>query len=315
MFSKNFSLGNIVMLFCGVFLMVSCGSDEEVKNITGLATDDAELSSLVSALSEANLVTTLNGDGPFTVFAPTNEAFQSLLDSNGDWSTISDIPSDVLESVLLFHVLSGEVRAGDLSDTYVSTLSSGPDGSNVSLQVDVTGGVKFNGSALPLTTDIEASNGVIHKIDEVMLPPSIVNHALQNPNLSILVAALTDTRHTTDFVSVLSEDGPFTVFAPTNTAFQALLDSNTAWNSLGDIPIATLDAVLKYHVVKSSANVQAADLTDGQAVEMLNDGGITIDLSDGAKISTSSNQSVNIALTDVQGTNGVVHVVDQVLLP
>lgn len=315
MFSRKIKLSYLFVFFYGLFLISSCGTEEEEKNITSLASEDAELSSLVSALSEANLVTTLNGDGPFTVFAPTNTAFQSLLDSNGDWDSVSDIPGDVLENVLLFHVLSSEVRAGDLSDTYVNTLSGGPNGSPVSLQVDVTGGVKFNGSALPETTDIEASNGVVHKIDEVMLPPSIVNLALNNSNLSILVAALTDSRHSTDFVSILSSDGPFTVFAPTNTAFQALLDSDASWNSLEDIPIATLDAVLKYHVVKASANVQAGDLTNGQNIEMLNDSEIIIDLSNGAKISSGSGQSVNIALTDVQGTNGVVHVVDQVLLP
>ena len=147
-----------------------------------------------------------------------------------------------------------------------------------------------------------------------MLPPSIVTLALNNSGLTSLVAALTDTRHTTDFVSVLNGDGPFTVFAPTNAAFQALLDSNDDWNGLGDVPIATLDAVLKYHVV-NGANVQAIQLSDNQEITMLSGGMLTVDLTDGAKLETSSNQSVVISLTDVQGTNGVIHVVDNVLLP
>jgi len=106
----------------------------------------------------------------------------------------------------------------------------------------------------------------------------------------------------------------FTVFAPTNDAFQALLDSDSTWNGLADIPIATLDAVLTYHVV-NGANVQSDELTDGQSVTMLSNGTTTVDLSMGAKLTTSSGQSINITATDVQGTNGVVHVIDAVMLP
>jgi transforming growth factor-beta-induced protein len=146
-----------------------------------------------------------------------------------------------------------------------------------------------------------------------MLPPSVVNLALNNPNFSILVSALTRSDLTTDYVSILSGDGPFTVFAPTNDAFIALLDSNDDWNTLDDIPVATLEAVLNYHVV-SGANVQSKELTDEQEVTALG-GTFTIDLTGGAKIKTTSNQSVNIVLTDVQGSNGVVHVIDAILLP
>ncbi len=313
MFLRSFKLGNAFMVSLALLFLISCGSDDE-KSIVEIAQSDTGLTQLVSALGEAGLVTTLSGEGPFTVFAPTDAAFQDLLDSNNDWNSVEDIPDAVLESVLLFHVLSGEVKAEDLSDTYVSTLSDGPGGNKLSLQVDVTGGVAFNGDASPITTDTDASNGVIHKIDKVMLPPSVVNIALNNANFSILVDALTDSRHTTDFVSVLSGSGPFTVFAPTNDAFVALLDSNPAWNSLADVPIATLDAVLQYHVL-AGANVQSSELTDGQTVTMLNGNNIIIDLSNGAKITSGSGQSVNIAITDVQGSNGVVHAIDQVLLP
>lgn len=310
----------ILVLFVGSLNFMSCNDDEEPdpgpepQSIVDIASGNADLSILVDALSSANLVSTLEGDGPFTVFAPTNAAFQDLLDSNADWNALSDIPNDVLTSVLLFHVLGAEVNAADLSDSYVTTASTGPNDEQLTLQIDVTDGVKFNGDSNPITTDISASNGVVHTIDKVMLPPSVVNLALNNPSFSILVAALTDSRHTTDFVSVLSGEGPFTVFAPTDAAFVALLESNADWNGLADIPIETLDAVLKYHVV-NGANVQSDELSDDQSVGMLSGGNTTIDLSDGAKIETSSGQSINIILTDVQGTNGVIHAVDTVLLP
>ena len=299
-------------LFLGV---VACDDDDDVmdsQNIVELASDDDDLSILVDALAEANLATTLEGDGPFTVFAPTNAAFQALLDSNNDWNTLQDIPGDVLEDVLLFHVLGGEVASSDLTNSYVTTLSTA-NNEPVVLQINVDGGVTFNGSATPIDTDIDADNGIVHKIDEVMLPPNIVDLAANNDNFSTLVAALTDSRHTTDFISILTGDGPFTVFAPTNAAFQALLDSNNDWNTLADIDIATLEAVLTYHVV-DGANVQSDQLTDDQAITTLG-GELTTDLSSGASLETTSGQNVGIILTDVQGTNGVIHVVDEVLLP
>ncbi|WP_299708979.1 fasciclin domain-containing protein [uncultured Tenacibaculum sp.] len=290
----------------------------KIQDIVDLGVSTPDLSSLVAALERADLVSALQADGPFTVFAPTNAAFQALLDSNMDWNSLDDIPVDVLKNVLLFHVISGKVESGDLSDTYVNTLAVGPNDEPLSLQVEVTGGIEFNGDSKPVENliNISATNGVVHVIDKVMLPPNVVTLALNNAGFSTLVAALTDSRHTTDFVSILSGDGPFTIFAPTNAAFQALLDSNASWNSLADIPIATLDAVLKYHVV-SGANVQADQLMNGDVTTL--GGTITIDLTSGAQINTSSSQTVNIlvgtATNDVQGTNGVIHGVDKVLLP
>lgn len=295
----------------------SCSDDDEVTPVvvTNTIVDVAvanDLTSLVAAVVRADLATTLSGDGSFTVFAPTNEAFQDLLDTNASWNSVNDIPVETLKAVLLFHVLDSEVMSSALSDTYVNTLSTGPNEEPISLQVEVTDGVEFNGDATPVTVDVNASNGIVHVIDKVMLPPNVVTLALNNSGFTSLVAALTDSRNTTDFVGVLSGAGPFTVFAPTNAAFQALLDSNTEWNSIADVPVETLEAVLLYHVV-SGANVQADQLTNGD-VETLG-GTITIDLTSGAQIVTSSDQTVNIIVVDVQGTNGVIHGIDTVLLP
>lgn len=298
-------------------LLFACKEEEnndEAMNIVELAQENADLSILVDAVTQAGYADVLSGDGPFTVFAPTNQAFQDLLDSDPTWNSLSDIPSDVLESVLLFHVLNGKVMAADLADGYANTLSTGPNSEAISLQINTQGGVTFNGNAMPMSTDIEASNGVVHVIDRVMLPPSLVNLALNNSEFTSLVAALTDSRHTTNYVSVLSSQGPFTVFAPTNQAFQDLLDSNPAWSSIADIDIATLEAVLNYHVV-NGANVQSDELTDNQMVTMFSGGDITIDLTNGVNLETTSGQSVSVAAADVQGTNGVVHVIGEVLLP
>jgi transforming growth factor-beta-induced protein len=303
-----------------IIFLSSCSDDDDTiipvdpitpvsNTIVDVAVNNG-LTSLVEAVLRADLAETLSGDGSFTVFAPTNEAFQALLDSNADWNSVEDIPVETLQAVLLFHVLSTEVRSTDLSDTYVNTLSTGPNDEALSLQVEVTGDIEFNGDAKPVVVDVEASNGVVHVIDKVMLPPNVVTLALNNAGFTSLVAALTDSRHTTDFVEVLTGDGPFTVFAPTNDAFQALLDSNADWNSLEDIDISVLEAVLLYHVV--GANVQSDELSNGDVPTL--GGTITIDLTNGAQIKTST-QTVNIILTDVQGWNGVVHAIDTVLLP
>lgn len=319
---KNIKFLFYFLLLAGSMTFVSCGDDDSDDGgdpvgpmsivETAIATDN--LSILVDALVQTGLDNTLNTDGPFTVLAPTNDAFQNLLDSNPAWNSLSDIDNATLTNVLLFHVLGAEVRSTDLSDSYVTTAALGPNDEQISLQIDVTGGVVFNGSATPTAVDVETSNGIVHIIDEVMLPPSVVDHALNNSAFSSLVAALTRADLTTDFVSVLSGTGPFTVFAPTDAAFQDLINSNPAWNSLADIPVDLLQTVLTYHVV-SGANVQSDMLSDGQTITTLNEGTFDIDLSNGVAIATTSGQSVNVALPNVQGWNGVVHAIDAVLLP
>ncbi|MBT8220755.1 MAG: fasciclin domain-containing protein [Bacteroidia bacterium] len=308
------------LLSTSVIFFTSCDNDddepqiiEEAQSIVDLALDTDDLSFLVDALTQTGLVGALQGPGPYTVFAPTNQAFQNLLDSNADWNSLSDIDNATLSNILLFHVLGEAVMASDLSDKYQTTLSVGPNDESVVLQIDVTGGVKFNGSSEPTTTDIEASNGVIHFINEVMIPPSIVDLAVNGDVFSSLETALTRSDLTIDYVSILSDTGPFTVFAPTNQAFQNLLDSNSDWNTLNDIPVATLEAVLNYHVVQN-ANVQSRQLTDDMEITTLG-GKMMTDLESGAKLETSSGQVVNIIVTNAQAINGVVHAVDAVLLP
>ena len=307
---------SLSLMVAGFFMFTSCEEEEVVPstpNIVELAQSTPELSSLVAALEQAGLVSALQGVDAKTVFAPNNQAFQNLLDSNPAWNSLSDIDNTTLTNVLLFHVIEGSVRSTDLSNTYVNTLSAGPNAEAISLQIDLTNGVKFNGSAAPVLTDVEASNGVVHIINEVMLPPSVVNLALNNSEFSILVAALTRADLTADYVSILSGDGPFTIFAPTNQAFLDLLASSSEWNALEDIPVETLAAVLNYHAV-SGANVQSDQLSDSQQIGSLG-GTLTVSLTNGAKIETTSGQAVDIVLVDVQGANGVIHVVDQVLLP
>ncbi|RMG28631.1 MAG: fasciclin domain-containing protein [Bacteroidetes bacterium] len=295
---------------------MSCEEEvvNEPQNIVEIASSDARFSTLVDALVKANLATTLEGTGPFTVFAPTNQAFQQLFTDLGV-SGLSELSAEALRPILLYHVLGADVRSTDLSATYVSTLSPAPAGNTVSLKVDVSPSAKLNANVNITDTDIAASNGVIHVIDQVLLPPNVVELALNNENFSILVAALTRADLSADLVAVLSGEGPFTVFAPTNQAFVDLLDSNPSWNSLDDIDAATLEAVLTYHVL-AGTNLSSDLISDGAQVTTVQGSTLTANVADGGvSLTDGQNGQSNVVIANVQGTNGVVHAIDRVLLP
>jgi transforming growth factor-beta-induced protein len=318
---KNLSLLLIGAIFM-TSLFTSCDDDTvvpapepEPTSVVDIALSDENFSMLVDAVSKAGLVSAL--DDPtarYTVFAPTNAAFTQLMADLGI-NSIDEVPLETLTNILLFHVINGTVESTDLSTGYTKTLNTqGPDGTSPDLRIVVDGGVTLNGGSTVTDADYRADNGVVHVIDKVMMPPTIVDLAISNDAFTSLVAALTAGDNTTDFVSTLTGDGPFTVFAPVDAAFQSLLDSSPDWNALTDIPVEVRDAVLKYHVV-NEANVRAADLTDEQEVTTLSGGTFSIDLDNGAQIRTTAGQTVNIVITDVQGINGIIHVVDTVLLP
>ncbi len=321
---KLLSRFSILVLFvCALFTFSSCGDDDVVEpvippttpNAVEFTSDNADFSSLVAALGRAGLVETLSGAGPFTIFAPTNAAFQALLDSNADWNSLDDIPVDVLTTVLTYHVVSGDVKSTDLSTGYVESLSATPYGANASLFVNTDGGVTINGTTKVTGADNNVSNGVIHVVDQVILPPNIVTFATSNPMFSSLVSALTRSDLSVGFVTALSGAGPLTVFAPTNAAFQALLDSNADWNALADIPASVLENVLLYHVT-SVGNVRSTDLTNGQIVPTLYpDNSFTINLTGTLPAINATTNNADIIATDVQATNGVIHVIDTVILP
>jgi uncharacterized surface protein with fasciclin (FAS1) repeats len=273
---------------------------------------------LVQALDKAGLVATLQGAGPYTVFAPDNDAFIAFLADNG-FATLDDVPLPLLTEVLKNHVVMGALQSTALTNnTYIKTLGKGSASSTntLSMYVKIAGAtVTLNGGAEVVEANIIASNGVIHIVDEVIALPTVVTHALANPNFSSLVGALTGAGQP-DFVSILSGVGKFTVFAPTNTAFTNL-NTELAPGGIAGVSAANLTKVLQYHVV-SPANVLAGELTNNQIVTPILDPAqtFTIELpTTGAQIKDASNRTSKIIITDVQCSNGVIHAVDKVLLP
>lgn len=304
---------------------VAC-SDDETPNpilqapISAVAASNSDLSTLVAALNRAGLTATLSGTTTYTVFAPTNDAFNDFLEANG-FANLEAVPVPLLKEVLLNHVVAGKIGSGQLTTTYVKTLAKGSASSTntLSLYVDTSSGVVLNGGvnnggATVTMPDIQASNGVIHIVNGVLALPTVVNHAIANPNFSILVQALTRDDQP-DFAGILSgsANSPFTVFVPTNTAFSNLL-TELGLNNLSDIPQATLEKTLKYHVV-TGANVLSTSLTNNMVVDTFAGDSFTVGLTSGAKITDYNGRVSSIIATDVQSSNGVIHVVDKVLLP
>jgi len=307
---KANKLFGFLMIVLGM-TAISCGDDG--NSITDLAGENEGLSTLVAALERADLVSTLDGDAAFTVFAPTNAAFDAFLEVN-NFSSLEDIPVDLLRNVLLNHVVAGTTRSGGLSNGYIPTQATTAISSkNIDMYVSTDGGqVVLNGQSSVTGADLEADNGVVHIVNSVIVPATVTTFATTDPTFATLAAALTREADFT-FAETLGGSGSFTVFAPTNDAFGSLL-GELGVSALGDIPTETLAAVLSYHVV-SGANVLAGDLTDGQTVTPLAGGTFEIDLDSGAQIIDGLDRVTNIVVTDVQAANGVVHAVDQVILP
>lgn len=300
-------------LFLGLLAtsFIACNDDDDVtipveepKTIAQTAAADAQFSTLVAALQRVNLVSVLDGTGSFTVFAPTNAAFQA---SGINLDALSDAQ---LTEVLLYHVLGAAVKSTDIQEgqTYATTAAqTGPGGKQLSILIEKSGTVvKINNAATVTSADVEATNGVIHVVDKVILPLDIVGHAAANSNFTSLVGALGTASG--DLVNVLKGDGPFTVFAPLNSAFQAIADVTAG------LTADQLAKVLTYHVV--AGNVVSGNLSNAMTVSTVNGESFTVNISGGTVTITDAQGNVsNVVLTDVQATNGVIHVLNKVILP
>ncbi len=299
--------------------IISCDDNDDnmmtEKTTYELVSSDSNLSSLKAAIDKAGLSATFNQSGTLTLFAPTNAAFATFLQANG-YASLNDVPTAALKTLLMNHVLNSEVKAAAISTGYVSTLAMGSASSTrpISMFINTNGGVKINGVSNVVATDIDANNGVIHKVDAVIGLPTIVTHATANPQFTSLVSALTRS-DMPNFVGILSgtANSPFTVFAPTNSAFSSLLTEIGAAN-LAAIPKTTLENTLKYHVV-TGANVGSNNLTNNMMVPTFQGGSFKITTTGGAKITDNNNRVSNIIVTDVQCSNGIIHAIDKVLLP
>jgi transforming growth factor-beta-induced protein len=325
----------VAALIVGAMTFAACGSDgndaapvetevaAEVGTIVDVAVANGSFDTLVAAVIAADLAETLSSPGPFTVFAPTDDAFAALPAGLVDALLLPENKA-TLAKILTYHVVSGEVMAADVTDGDVATV----EGQTVVLST--ANGVTVNGASV-IIADVPASNGVIHAIDAVLLPPdvdaaallapaeapvetdapveeeaaevgTIVDVAVANGSFGTLVAAVIAA----DLAETLSGEGPFTVFAPTDDAFAALPEGLVAALLLPENK-DTLVKILTYHVV--SGEVFAADIADGD-VATVEGQTVALSTADGVTVN-----GANVIIADVPASNGVIHAIDAVLLP
>ena len=334
-FEEGFTVDDTLSYYCTVHSsMVSEFALTEtvaLPNIPATAVSTGEHTSLVAALTHANLVGVLSGEGPYTVFAPTDAAFEEMGLNLSDFDTEEE--NDTLEMILSYHVAMGSVMASELEDGMeINSLIQEP------ITVNIYGqDVVLNSYANVTTADVETSNGIIHIIDKVLMPPSLTTvtppvgeicydmdtHTVDLskteetcdemwiPSVDIPTTAAATTIHTSlvaalekaNLTTALKGEGPFTVFAPSDAAFTA------AGISLDDFDADTLANILTYHVV--SGKVMSTDLSNGMMATALNGGTLVFSISEG---SVSVN-GANVILANVPVSNGVIHVIDKVMIP
>jgi uncharacterized surface protein with fasciclin (FAS1) repeats len=323
---KKFSkIIGIALLTLTIF---SCSDDDNntpaQQTIASIAASNPELSTLVTALNITGLTATLNGTGQYTVFAPTNAAFNTYLTANG-FANINAVPVPTLKAILLNHVIGSEIKSTAIpAATYVSTLSpinATPTSPTISMfvqkagtNVTLNGGIDSKG-AVVTTADVDASNGVIHIVNRVIQIPTLVDHVIDNPEFDTLqtIVTSTDQAAVLAVLSGLTATAPATLFAPNNAAFTAALGTGGFAN--GATP-AQVTKVLQYHV--TLGNVRSSQLTNNQVVPMYTDpvqnvtvilGVLTVDIRD------TQNILSRVFQADIQASNGVIHGVNKVLRP
>ena len=295
--------------------LVACGDDNDggntgpTENIVQLAQGNPDLSILVEAVVAAELAPLLSGAGNYTVFAPTNEAFASLLTELNVSKAELLANKPLLEAVLKYHVLTSRVAKLQIPLGKAITTYGGGFFKIETSGTDVVIKDGRNRTSKITATDIVATNGFVHVVDKVLLPPNknIVETAQGIADFSILVEAVVAA----DLADTLSGAGPFTVFAPTNEAFANLLAELQVSKEALLADKALLTAVLTYHVIPG--RVLKADVVPGAQPNTVK--GENFSISAGLVITDKRTRTSNITSTDVFTSNGVIHVIDKVILP
>ncbi|MCB2377546.1 fasciclin domain-containing protein [Hymenobacter sp. BT635] len=336
--AKNWFRPLLLVLCSALSLsLASCSDDDNedamvtppAQNIVQVAQGNAAFSALVAAVTKADLAATLSGAGPFTVFAPTNDAFAKLAPPFNTAANITAITDAAqisqLRGILLYHVLGANVKAADIATGASSATTARPattvggtaiNDNRVYLTKNGTG-VFINGSTRVVTPDVAASNGTIHAIDNVLMPPSqtiaeIVAASATRataPEFTLLLQALQRPAAAAILTAAGNQGANVTVFAPTDAAFRTLLNGAP----LSSVSDANLTAILSRHVI-GTGRVFSSDLAPGNVATL--GGNVTVAAAGtGFTVRGGTGTAANISAANILATNGVVHVIDQVLQP
>jgi uncharacterized surface protein with fasciclin (FAS1) repeats len=317
---KRLFLQLAAVTLVGALVSACGGSDDDNDpsgNIVQVATE-ANLTALLAAATKADLAGALSdANASLTVFAPTDAAFNTLATRLGfadATAMVAALPAEALASILSYHVLPTRLNASQLAagaDTQATLYSF--DGSAATLALDTSSGVRITDAVLDQATvtgaNVRATNGIVHVVDKVLIPPGVLNvvqMAQANPDaFSSLVGAVV----TADLAGTLSAPGPFTVFAPTNAAFAA---------APAGLTVPQLTTVLTYHVLGDEVLSSELGPVLGNPVPTVAGQNITINAGTPPVIATITDTTAapaTITAVDVRASNGVIHVIDKVLIP
>ena len=300
-------------------LGISCSNDgggsQSYGTLLEVTQERADISTFSAAVELAGLTGVLESGTDRTLFAPTNNGMDQFLLENG-YTTINAVPVDVLKEIVYNHFVQGSIETSELTTGYKKTFARGSASASNYLDVFVntTSGIKLNGVATVTTPNIPADNGVLHIVDKVVGLPTIVTHIGANPELTSFATALAFDP-SSNFIATLSDNSTkTTVFAPDNTAFSAFL-TETGNANINAFPATELHTILLYHTV-NNVNTLSSSFSNGQNISTAAGQGVTISLTGGGKKITDVNGRIsNFIKTDIQASNGVVHIVDKALLP
>lgn len=328
-------ISKIALVLSLTTLFFSCSNKDTVdttstKSILAMAQNQPNLTTFVQALQITTLDVTLSS-GNFTVFAPTNDAFTAFLTANS-FANLAAVPVPTLKNILLNHVINNTYKSTDLyNNIYLKTNAFGVASptptptispiNNLNMLVTNVGNIiKLNNNATVIVPNLTTDTGVLHIVDKVIGLPKITDLVGTNTNFSTLVSLLnrpTVVPAQPNFLTILGGTGPFTVFAPTNDAFTSL-NTELFPGGIAAVTPANITKILYYHVV--SGNILSSALTDGQVVTTLltpAPNTFTVNLTLGVKLFDihSPQRAASVTATDIQANNGVIHVLDKVLLP
>ncbi|WP_213520118.1 fasciclin domain-containing protein [Nonlabens sp.] len=316
---KNYTVAVLALV---TIVLISCEDADDNGNIIDpnnsafdLTETNSDLSILNTALIQTGLDATLDSQGTYTVFAPNNAAFNQYFTSNG-YANIEAVPIAELRAILLYHLLNIEVTSDLLSTGYVKTLGKDEEVEALDLFIEATTSVVLNGSIAVAQADLEVDNGVVHIIDGVLELPTIATLIAANPEFSNLETALLQQGLE---ITLSNTDGtmqdPFTVFAPTDDGFQALIDIDPmdGLTNLQDLlDLTNLTDILLYHVA-GNLRIRSGDISNGFVIDPIAAGTFSIATTSGIVITDGQMIEANVTATDVTAVNGVIHTIDMVM--
>jgi uncharacterized surface protein with fasciclin (FAS1) repeats len=335
---------SVTLISATLFTAINCDDDDDntpaQQTVLEIAVANPDFDVLAAAATKAGepILSVLRGNTQITVFAPTDEAFATHFGVATEALALAEVndltPAEAID-LLTFHVIAGsEIEAEDIA-AGTAAVTTAREGANNKAFVTKTGSYVTINNARVVTADVDASNGVIHIIDAVLTPPvgnvvEVATSAANAPNFGILAAALTKA----ELITTLQGNGPFTVFAPTDDAFLALLRSAAFFNnpdlteedvtdyistsnaSSTPLSLTTLTQVLLYHVVPAAG--YSINLTNNQVLTTAKAEApktVTIGVGSAVTVDGSASDPSTVTAANISATNGVIHVIDKVLLP